>query len=121
MLIMKTKMVSFKFPKVSTFRQFDGYMSKCDIDIIATHKMSDACHVLAFSKMLQTETYSVIMQFITLTIGGPETHVFILVALARVIASHWFNHRQSKIWTGNAGQNYATSVIRFILNPVTSL
>ena len=30
-------------------------------------------------------------------------------------------HRQSKTWTGNAGQNYATSVIRFILNPVTSL
>ena len=24
-------------------------------------------------------------------IGGPETRVFILVALARVIASHWFN------------------------------
>ena len=24
-------------------------------------------------------------------IGGPETRVFILVALASVIASHWFN------------------------------
>ena len=25
------------------------------------------------------------------SIGGPETRVFILVALARVVASHWFN------------------------------
>ena len=31
------------------------------------------------------------------------------------------NYRQSKTWTGNAGLKYATSFIRFILNPVALL